>query len=395
MPTRCVRNQCFLLNWSLSLQRWIQWKRQSHLQPFAIKSYSLRAHCFTRLLLESCVGIQCNGNSACHVSGSTGIAACACNNASLSYDSVLGCVGLLFYIVLREFVAYIILRCVAPTATPTTATTSSSSSSSATTIIVICVVVPIVLVLLVVVARTLVFDKKRKYKRGIMQQQLQELQVLHDAALSQLLSNRTGLLAVNLKGIPTRMFVIFIDIDFAIAESELQSLEIDRSTLHMRYVIGRGRFGQVQLAEYTPATSSRTQTVAVKMLLDQQPDHDKIGTTGNDADAGGFEEQARLFFMEARLLNAMRHAHIVELVAVVLRRFPCMIVMEYMENGDLRSYLRLCQPSRANRKRDIDEGDLQNMSAQVASAMAFLESKRIVHRDLAARFENAQMANVI
>ena len=169
-------------------------------------------------------------------------------------------------------------------------------------------------------------------------------------------------------------------IDFRHSEGELAALETDRSRLSMQRIVGRGNFGHVQLAEYTPADSGRARLVAVKILSEPQ------SMQGSGVDAlQAFEQQVSLFLMEARLMNAVRHEHVVELVAVVLRQYPCMMVMEYMEHGDLRAYLRLCHPSRTSRLRDVGEGEMLLMAGQVASALAYMESRRIVHRDVAAR----------
>ena len=57
-----------------------------------------------------------------------------------------------------------------------------------------------------------------------------------------------------------------------------------------------------------------------------------------------------------------------------------------MANGDLRSFLRKCRPVLGTkRKAEIDGVMMAQMSCRLASAMAFLEHNRIVHRDVAAR----------
>ncbi len=46
---------------------------------------------------------------------------------------------------------------------------------------------------------------------------------------------------------------------------------------------------------------------------------------------------------------------------------------------------RACRPTLRTRKADVNEADLVRVLAQVCSALAFLEHKHVVHRDIAAR----------
>ena len=45
--------------------------------------------------------------------------------------------------------------------------------------------------------------------------------------------------------------------------------------------------------------------------------------------------------MEASIMGQFEHAHVIKLFGVVTRVEPVMIVMEYMENGSLYTYLRV------------------------------------------------------
>jgi serine/threonine protein kinase len=55
------------------------------------------------------------------------------------------------------------------------------------------------------------------------------------------------------------------------------------------------------------------------------------------------------------------------------------MITEYMENGDLREFLR------SSSRQDIGLQDQIGIGLKVCSAMVFLAAKRVVHRDLAAR----------
>ena len=84
------------------------------------------------------------------------------------------------------------------------------------------------------------------------------------------------------------------------------------------------------------------------------------------------------FLQEATMMMKLRHSKVVQLHAVCTREEPVYIVMELMKHGSLLHYLR-------GDGRSLKPPQLINMSAQVASGMAYLEEQNIVHLDLVAR----------
>ncbi|XP_065920610.1 tyrosine-protein kinase receptor UFO-like [Dysidea avara] len=64
------------------------------------------------------------------------------------------------------------------------------------------------------------------------------------------------------------------------------------------------------------------------------------------------------------------------------------IVLPFMANGDLRSFLKYnrVEPTKIDEYNDsIDEHTLLNMCLEIAKGMEYLSGKRFIHRDLAAR----------
>ena len=130
--------------------------------------------------------------------------------------------------------------------------------------------------------------------------------------------------------------------------------EIDRRTLRLMKKLGAGRFGEVWMGEWNSNTR-----VAIKTS--------KEGTM-----------PVQEFLQEAQLMMHLLHPYLIQLYAVCTKEEPIYIVTELMKHGSLLDYLR-------NDGRALDITRLIDMSAQVASGMAYLEAQSVIHRDLAAR----------
>ena len=128
--------------------------------------------------------------------------------------------------------------------------------------------------------------------------------------------------------------------------------------------LGQGEFGVVMEASAVNiGKSNQAITVAVKMLKA------KSSVTTSAA-----------FVDEAERTKDLDHTNVIKLLGVVFRSEPLLIVLEYMENGDLKTYLR-------HYKDDgfITVGHMLKLSADASSGFQYLQEKRYVHRDLAAR----------
>lgn len=83
------------------------------------------------------------------------------------------------------------------------------------------------------------------------------------------------------------------------------------------------------------------------------------------------------FLNEASVMKSFNNSHhVVRLLGVVSRGMPPLVVMELMERGDLKTYLRASRDSSNN----ITCAEMYKMAAEIADGMAYLAAKKFVHR---------------
>ncbi|XP_061619634.1 ephrin type-A receptor 6-like isoform X2 [Phyllopteryx taeniolatus] len=136
--------------------------------------------------------------------------------------------------------------------------------------------------------------------------------------------------------------------------------EIDPSSICIDRVIGTGEFGEVCSGRLR-IPGRLDIAVAIKTLK-----------------GGYMENQRRDFLREASIIGQFDSPNIIRLDGVVTKSRPVMIVVEYMANGALDSFLR-------TRDGQFTVLQLVGMMRGVAVGMAYLSDMGYVHRDLAAR----------
>jgi serine/threonine protein kinase len=161
---------------------------------------------------------------------------------------------------------------------------------------------------------------------------------------------------------------------------DFEQLEVPRSSVQIGAELGRGQSGVVYLGAFT----GRASDLAIKTRGDAGLD---VGGAAAVADEA--------LMLEAMLLNGLRHSGIVALLGVVTTGTPVLVCTELMENGNLRDHLRANRPHQhrgVSSRTDLDTEtvrittqDMIVMAAKLSSAMAFLEQRSIIHRDIAAR----------
>ncbi|XP_073848140.1 protein tyrosine kinase 2 Fak isoform X3 [Musca autumnalis] len=151
----------------------------------------------------------------------------------------------------------------------------------------------------------------------------------------------------------------------------VRNYELDRSEITLNNTIGVGQFGDVYIGTYHTKVkcsgkgdkndgNSAVIQVAVKTCK-----------TNDDP------EKMERFLEEAYVMQKFDHPHIIRLIGICSES-PVWIVMELAEYGELRAYLK----SNAEKLR---RETLLMYCYQLSTALSYLESKKFVHRDIAAR----------
>ncbi|XP_017568666.1 focal adhesion kinase 1 isoform X5 [Pygocentrus nattereri] len=162
-----------------------------------------------------------------------------------------------------------------------------------------------------------------------------------------------------ISGDETDDYAEIIDEEDAYTMPSTRDYEIQRERIELGRCIGEGQFGDVHQGDYV-CPESPALSVAIK--------------TCKNSTSDSVREK---FLQEALTMRQFDHPHIVKLIGVITEN-PVWIIMELCTLGELRSFLQV-------RKYSLDLASLILFSYQLSTALAYLESKRFVHRDIAAR----------
>ncbi|XP_014329729.2 focal adhesion kinase 1 isoform X8 [Xiphophorus maculatus] len=168
---------------------------------------------------------------------------------------------------------------------------------------------------------------------------------------------RSGVRAISVS--ETDDYAEIVDEEDTYTMPSTRDYEIQRDRIELGRCIGEGQFGDVHQGVYN-CPDKPPLPVAIKTC--------KNCTT---------DSVREKFLQEALTMRQFDHPHIVKLIGVITEN-PVWIIMELCTLGELRSFLQV-------KKYSLDLSTLILFSYQLSTALAYLESKRFVHRDIAAR----------
>src|SRR5689334_16936852 len=123
---------------------------------------------------------------------------------------------------------------------------------------------------------------------------------------------------------------------------------------HLKSLLGRGGFAEVYLGEHIHLGMQ----AAIKVLHTQLVDHE---TTEN-------------FHKEARLVAQLRHTHIIRILDCGIESTTPFLVMDYAPQSNLRR--------RHSKRSIIPLETVIDYAQQIADALSYAHSQKVVHRDI-------------
>ncbi|XP_038218611.1 focal adhesion kinase 1 [Zerene cesonia] len=172
-----------------------------------------------------------------------------------------------------------------------------------------------------------------------------------------------------------------VDDDADYSTPAVRDYELVRNQIELTGIIGEGQFGDVHKGT-CKVTSANHPSLRRQLAIQKQQGKTPTGeyvlpvavkTCKMDADL----DTAEKFLEEAYIMQQFSHPHIIGLVGVCSAP-PIWIVMELATLGEMRAYLQ----QNAHR---LETCTLVLYIYQLSTALSYLESKKFVHRDIAAR----------
>ncbi|XP_066289676.1 fibroblast growth factor receptor 1-like [Branchiostoma lanceolatum] len=157
-----------------------------------------------------------------------------------------------------------------------------------------------------------------------------------------------------------------------------RDMEFEANQITLLGELGEGQFGKVYKARARFVNDYQGSTIVA------------VKTVKAHASSEVRDDMLKELRMMMRLLDP--HPNVVTLLGYCTKSDPVMLVVEYVPNGDLLSFLRKDRSTRnvtyANlhtESRTLQNTDLISFAWQVSKGMCYLASMQCIHRDLAAR----------
>ncbi|XP_039216002.1 tyrosine-protein kinase RYK isoform X1 [Crotalus tigris] len=154
------------------------------------------------------------------------------------------------------------------------------------------------------------------------------------------------------------------------AKAKVKDIAISRERITLKDVLQEGTFGRIfhgiLIEDKDP---SKEKQVFVKTVKDQAS-----------------EIQITMMLTESSKLRGLHHRNLLPITHVCIEEGEKpMVLLPYMNWGNLKLFLRQCKLVEANNPQAISQQDLVHMAIQIACGMSYLARREVIHKDLAAR----------
>ncbi|XP_054360387.1 tyrosine-protein kinase RYK isoform X4 [Mirounga angustirostris] len=154
------------------------------------------------------------------------------------------------------------------------------------------------------------------------------------------------------------------------AKAKVKDIAISRERITLKDVLQEGTFGRIFHG----------------ILVDEKdPNKEKQAFVKTVKDQAS-EIQVTMMLTESCKLRGLHHRNLLPITHVCIEdgEKP-MVILPYMNWGNLKLFLRQCKLVEANNPQAISQQDLVHMAIQIACGMSYLARREVIHKDLAAR----------
>uniref|UniRef100_A0A8C0MU60 Tyrosine-protein kinase RYK n=2 Tax=Canis lupus familiaris TaxID=9615 RepID=A0A8C0MU60_CANLF len=135
----------------------------------------------------------------------------------------------------------------------------------------------------------------------------------------------------------------------------------------------------------TPITSTFGRIFHGILVDEKDPNKEKQAFVKTVKDQAS-EIQVTMMLTESCKLRGLHHRNLLPITHVCIEEGEKpMVILPYMNWGNLKLFLRQCKLVEANNPQAISQQDLVHMAIQIACGMSYLARREVIHKDLAAR----------
>uniref|UniRef100_A0A8C2YJM3 Tyrosine-protein kinase RYK n=2 Tax=Chinchilla lanigera TaxID=34839 RepID=A0A8C2YJM3_CHILA len=154
------------------------------------------------------------------------------------------------------------------------------------------------------------------------------------------------------------------------AKAKVKDIAISRERITLKDVLQEGTFGRIFHG----------------ILVDEKDPNKEKHTFVKTVKDHASEIQVTMMLTESCKLRGLHHRNLLPITHVYIEEGEKpMVMLPYMNWGNLKLFLRQCKLVEANNPQAISQQDLVHMAIQIACGMSYLARREVIHKDLAAR----------